>query len=151
MKHWREKAVKMYVDTASTNGAWKRLRILLPHTKDPATWLYVPLLWPHGTASPGVPGYDWIQTWIGKIMGTLGMEPSDLCCKVNTRAAILDRAEFLDSMNLLPRCGSTIPVHHHHILLTFFMRDDCWEDLHAYCSHIPPDMLQLQREGLHVN
>eukprot|EP00873_Tetraselmis_striata_P042343 jgi/Tetstr1/462607/TSEL_007592.t1 len=26
-----------------------------------------------GTASPGVPGYDWIQKEIGKIMGTRGM------------------------------------------------------------------------------
>eukprot|EP00873_Tetraselmis_striata_P002332 jgi/Tetstr1/422596/TSEL_013403.t1 len=102
MKQWREKAVKMFTDIASTSRVWKRLRILLSHTKDPATGLYVPLLWPHGIASLGEPGYDWIQTEIGKIMGTLGMEPSDLCCKVNTRAAILDRAEFLDSMNLLP-------------------------------------------------
>eukprot|EP00873_Tetraselmis_striata_P002105 jgi/Tetstr1/422369/TSEL_013209.t1 len=51
MKHWLEKALKIFTDTASTSRAWKRLRILLPHTKDPATGLYVPLLWPHGTAS----------------------------------------------------------------------------------------------------
>eukprot|EP00873_Tetraselmis_striata_P020397 jgi/Tetstr1/440661/TSEL_028970.t1 len=35
MKHWRENAVKMFTDTASTSRAWKRLRIyLLSHTKD---------------------------------------------------------------------------------------------------------------------
>eukprot|EP00873_Tetraselmis_striata_P041613 jgi/Tetstr1/461877/TSEL_006955.t1 len=38
-----------------------------------------------------------------------------------------------------------------HILLTFFLRDDCWVDLQAYCSHIPPELGQLVKEGINVN
>eukprot|EP00873_Tetraselmis_striata_P013373 jgi/Tetstr1/433637/TSEL_000008.t1 len=38
-----------------------------------------------------------------------------------------------------------------HVLLTFFLRDDCWTDLQLHASHIPDDLKQLQREGVHVN
>eukprot|EP00873_Tetraselmis_striata_P036430 jgi/Tetstr1/456694/TSEL_043395.t1 len=38
-----------------------------------------------------------------------------------------------------------------HVLLTFFLMDDCWTDLQLHASHIPDDLEQLQREGVHVN
>eukprot|EP00873_Tetraselmis_striata_P042667 jgi/Tetstr1/462931/TSEL_007879.t1 len=190
-QHWRENAVKIYTDICSTARAWKQLKTMLSNRKDPNVDYWTPLLWPCGTEPPGAPGLDWILSRIREHMEKLGVDSANLCCKVNTRSAIVDRLEFVDNMGLLPPPGSTIPCQHlidatgifknprtnstsgvakciyddssltdesqkvnsvnNHVLLTFFLRDDCWTDLQLHASHIPDDLKQLQREGVHVN
>eukprot|EP00873_Tetraselmis_striata_P000772 jgi/Tetstr1/421036/TSEL_012081.t1 len=52
--------------------------------------------------APGIPGLDWIVSRIREHMEKLGVDSANLCCKVNTRSAIVDRLEFVDNMGLLP-------------------------------------------------
>eukprot|EP00873_Tetraselmis_striata_P001410 jgi/Tetstr1/421674/TSEL_012613.t1 len=84
--------------------------------------------------APGIPVLDWIVSRIREHMEKLGVDSANLCCKVNTRSAIVDNMlEFADNIGLLPPPGSTIPY------------------LQLHASHIPDDLEQLQREGVHVN
>eukprot|EP00873_Tetraselmis_striata_P044694 jgi/Tetstr1/464958/TSEL_009692.t1 len=63
-------------------------------------------------------------------MSNLGMEAKDMHAKT-------DESQKVNSVS-------------NHVLLTFVLRDDGWSDLQDHASHIPDDMLQLQKEGVHV-
>eukprot|EP00873_Tetraselmis_striata_P018922 jgi/Tetstr1/439186/TSEL_027631.t1 len=129
---------------------------MLSNRKDPNVDYWTPLLWPCGTEAPGAPGLDWILSRIREHMEKLGVDSANLCCKVNTRSAIVDRLEFVDNMGLLPPPGSTIRVSTSSMLLVYSetpgpIAHQAWQNLQLHASHIPDDLKQLQREGVHVN